>query len=82
MHLQQRINAFVKLGSFLGQFSASGIENNINSSQNDVFFEGFQHQIKLAHEHNGWFTKDNIIFALNGWSKQLTKNAINTWLSN
>ena len=38
------------------------------------------HQIKLAQEHNGWFTKNNILFALYSWSKALTNNNINKWL--
>ena len=43
-----------------------------NIPHNDLFFDGFKHQIKLAQEHNGWFKKENILFALKGWSNQLT----------
>ena len=81
MDLQQRINAFVKLGDFLSQFNTEGIHKKDNIPHNDLFFEGFKHQIKLAHEHNGWFKRENILFALNGWSNQLTSNNINQWLS-
>ena len=80
MDLQQRINAFVKLGAFLSQFTTEGIHKKDNIPHNDLFFEGFKHQIKLAHEHNGWFKKENILFALNGWSNQLTDKTINQWL--
>jgi len=80
MNLEQRINAFAKLGDFLGQFTTERICRNDNILHNDLFFDGFQHQIKLAHEHNGWFTKENTFFALEGWSKQLKKSNINTWL--
>ncbi|RXJ45944.1 acyl-CoA reductase [Gelidibacter gilvus] len=80
MDLQQRINAFVKLGEFIEQFSTEGFKINENISTNILFFDGFKHQIKLAHEHNGWFTKENISFSLSGWSKSLRKNNIEQWL--
>lgn len=81
MHLQQRINAFVALGKFLSQFSREGILKKENILHNDLFFDGFKHQIELAHEHNGWFTKDNVLFAIEGWSNLLTESNIDTWLS-
>nr|WP_321225922.1 acyl-CoA reductase [uncultured Psychroserpens sp.] len=82
MDLQQRINAFVKLGDFLSQFSSEEFEQKDHVEHNDLFFDGFKHQIKLAQQHNGWFTKENVVFALNGWSNQLTESNINKWTSN
>ncbi|SFN68266.1 Acyl-CoA reductase (LuxC) [Bizionia echini] len=82
MDLQKRINAFVELGKFLEQFSVNPFEKNTTILQNDLFFDGFKHQIKLAQEHNAWFTKENLIYAFNGWSKLLTDSNIKTWLSN
>ncbi|WMI65507.1 acyl-CoA reductase [Aestuariibaculum sp. YM273] len=80
MNLQQRINAFVKLGDFIRQFSNDTIEKQDTVELNDVFFDGFKHQLKLAEEHNGWFTPENIRFALKGWSESLTSEKLNTWL--
>ncbi|WCO03285.1 acyl-CoA reductase [Psychroserpens ponticola] len=80
MDLQQRINAFVKLGNFLSQFTTEDIKKKDNIPHNDLFFDGFNHQIKLAHENNGWFKKDNIYFAINGWCNQLKINNIKQWL--
>jgi len=80
MDLQQRINAFVKLGAFIHQFSQNNFEKNASVAHNDLFFDGFKHQIKLAKEHNGWFTKDNVRFALQSWSNALNINTIKTWL--
>lgn len=37
--------------------------------------------INSASAHNGWFTKENIIFALQGWSEILTEEKLNNWLS-
>jgi hypothetical protein len=80
MQLQQRINAFVKLGEFLGQFSNEAVQKNNNVEHNDLFFDGFKHQLKLAEEYNGWFTQENIKFALQGWSESLTQKNITNWL--
>lgn len=79
--MQQRIDAFVKLGEFLSQFSQSGIEKKGNIAFNDLFFDGFKHQIKLAEEHNSWFTKDNILFSIESWSNALTTENLFKWIS-
>lgn len=73
--------AFIQLGRFLSQFSTNGIKKEDNILHNDLFFDGFKHQIKLAKEHNGWFTQNNILFALDGWSNQLTKIKLEKWLN-
>ncbi len=80
MDLHKRIKAFVKLGHFLSQFSNNTIKKKPNVEHNDLFFDGFNHQIKLAQEHNAWFTHKNILFALNGWAELLTETQLNTWL--
>ncbi len=80
MNNRQNIaKALVELGKFLSQFSSGCIQKKENILHNDMFFDGFKHQIKLAQEHNGWFTKNNILFALNSWSKSLTDSSINEW---
>ena len=79
--IQNRITAFVKLGAFLSQFSQEKFEKATNIEHNDLFFDGFKHQIKVAQEKNSWFTKDNIIFALNSWSKALTNRNLEAWIS-
>ncbi|SDS44012.1 Acyl-CoA reductase (LuxC) [Formosa sp. Hel1_31_208] len=81
MDLQQRINAFVKLGEFLSQFTSEGITKKQGISHNDLFFDSFKHQMTLAEEANGWFTKSNMLFAFGGWSNQLTISNINQWVS-
>jgi hypothetical protein len=72
--IQKRITAFAKLGDFLSQFSVNNINKIDNIEHNEIFFEGFLHQIKIAQENNSWFTKDNILFTLYSWSKSLNKN--------
>ncbi|TXD48335.1 acyl-CoA reductase [Polaribacter sp. IC073] len=79
--IQNRITAFVKLGAFLSQFSQEKIDEIEGIEHNDLFFDGFKHQIKIAQEKNSWFTKENIVFALESWSKALTKNNLEAWIS-
>ena len=82
MDLQQRIDAFAKLGTFLNQFKETHTAVDNNALHNDLFFDGFKHQIKLAGEHNGWFTRKNIGYALENWATQLTTENLNAWTSN
>ncbi|OUR90688.1 acyl-CoA reductase [Flavobacteriales bacterium 34_180_T64] len=79
MDLEQRINAFVKLGTFLSQFSSEIPQRKDDIPFNELFFEGFNHQIKLAQEHNGWFTKENVTFSFNGWCNSLSYKNLNEW---
>ncbi|WP_299682018.1 acyl-CoA reductase [uncultured Dokdonia sp.] len=81
MKLLERINAFVQLGDFLSQFSRTEISQKKGVAHNDLFFDGFQHQIKLAGEYNGWFTKENILYAIEGWASSLTESNLTQWMT-
>ena len=80
MHLQQRISAFVELGRFLGQFSSQEFKKIDDVMYNDIFFDSFKQQIHLAEINNGWFTKENIVYSFNSWSKLLTKSNLTSWI--
>ncbi|GGG45965.1 acyl-CoA reductase [Bizionia arctica] len=82
MNLEERIQAFATLGDFLSQFSTNGIVKKESIPYNDLFFEGFKHQLKLAKEHNGWFTNENILFTLDNWSNALTNSNIKQFVQN
>jgi hypothetical protein len=69
--IQNRITAFAKLGDFLSQFTINDIKKIDHIEHNEIFFDGFLHQIKLAEENNSWFTKSNILFSLDSLSKTL-----------
>ena len=79
--IQHRIEAFVKLGQFLSQFSRNAIEKKKDVLFNDLFFDGFKHQLKIAHENNSWFVKDNVLFAIESWTAALTEENLNKWIA-
>ena len=79
--IQSRINTFAELGKFLNQFSRKRVKKEDGVLNNEIFFDGFQHQMKLATENNAWFTKDNILFSLESWAKALTKENLQKWVS-
>lgn len=75
MELQQSINAFIKLGDFLSQFTT-----NPRTSDTDIaFIDGFKHQLKLAKEYNGWFSKNNLNFAMQSWANCLSEVNLKQW---
>ena len=81
MNLEQRIAAFAKLGNFLKQFTVSKIEKNEDSKFNNLFFDAFKMQINRAQEFNGWFTKENVLYAIESWSIALTDENLRKWTS-
>ncbi len=81
MTLTERKQAFINLGEFISQFAEKTMIKKDNIPYNDLFFEGMKHQIKLAEEHNSWFTFENIQFALKSWCEALTESNLNHWTS-
>ena len=82
MTLEKRIIAFSKLGGFLKEFINNKSETYDDFEYSKVFYEGLTHQIKLANESNGWFTRSNIYFALEGWANLLTNINLKEWVHN
>jgi len=80
--IQNRITAFAKLGDFLSQFSIEKAIKIDGIEHNEIFFDGFLHQIKIAQENNSWFTKENILLSLKNLSKSLTNNNLITFTEN
>ncbi|TVZ55089.1 acyl-CoA reductase LuxC [Lutibacter sp. Hel_I_33_5] len=80
--IEERIDAFTKLGIFISQFSQNDSQKANDVLFNDIFFDGFKHQLKLAQENNSWFTKDNISLSLKNWSKSLITSNLEQWTLN
>lgn len=81
MTIEARKENLVNLGKFLGQFSNSGIEKNEDVPHNDQFFDRLNDKIESAVHYNGWFTKENVLFSIEEWSKALTQENLDKWLS-
>ncbi|WP_299671820.1 acyl-CoA reductase [uncultured Polaribacter sp.] len=79
--IQSRITAFAKLGAFLSQFSQERTEKKENIEHNELFFDGFKHQLKLARENNSWFTKENLLFSFESWATSLTQSNLEKWIA-
>lgn len=81
MTLEHKKNIFVELGKFLGQFSENESTKGENVLYNDLFFNEFLDLIKLSQSHNGWYTPEQVFFAVNSWAEALTKENLDQWLS-
>lgn len=81
MTLEHKKNIFVELGKFLSQFSENESTRNENVLHNDLFFNEFLDLIKLSQSHNGWYTPEQVFFAINSWTEALTKENLGQWLS-
>lgn len=76
-----KIKCFVELGQFLSQFSLESSTKNDKVLNNELYFENFIDLIHLSQSHNGWFTPDNVYFAIQSWAKALQEDNLNYWLS-
>jgi hypothetical protein len=70
------IQAFVKLGLFLQTYCS------LQNSEENSEFDGLEEVINKTKRHNGWFTKEQIVFALKAWSQVLTEEKLTDWLAN
>lgn len=80
-HKKTIIQSLVSLGAFMAQFSSPTPKKSNKLLHNNIFFDGFKHQLKLANEFNGWFTKVNLCFSLKQWSELLQNKPLESWLA-
>lgn len=73
-------SAFLHLGQFLQQFGTVTPSKNPAVLHNDLFYDRMLAHIESAQHHNGWFTPEQMRFALNSWATALTLKNVNTWL--
>jgi len=73
--------AFIELGKFLGQFHEGGSAVRKDVLYNDLFFSEFENLIRLSQSHNGWYTPEQVYFAVQSWSEALTEKNLTHWLS-
>ncbi len=82
MTLETKNSVFVELGNFLSQFSEHNTIKKSDVLMNDFFFEDFVNLIQLSQSHNGWYTPEQVYFAIQSWASALTKANLDQWLSN
>lgn len=72
---------FIELGKFLSQFSEQENRKDSTVLFNDLFFEDFENLILLSQSHNGWYTPENVYFAIQSWASALSEANLEKWLS-
>jgi hypothetical protein len=73
--------SFVELGKFLSQFTLNKQSHRTDVFHNDLYFEKFKDLLSLSKSHNGWFTPEQVYFAVESWAKALREDNLNKWLS-
>ncbi|PWB25765.1 acyl-CoA reductase [Flavobacterium sp. HTF] len=82
MTLETKKSVFVELGKFLKQFTENDTVRKSDVLHNDLFFDDFEKLIHLSQSHNGWYTPEQVYFAIQSWADALTEENITKWLSN
>ncbi|MFH6992597.1 acyl-CoA reductase [Flavobacterium sp. FlaQc-48] len=81
MTLETKKSVFVELGKFLSQFSEGKSVKKAGVLHNEAFFDDFEKLIHLSQSHNGWYTPEQVYFAIQSWAEALTEENIEKWLS-
>ena len=82
MTLETKKSVFVELGKFLKQFSENDTIRKSDVLHKDLFFDDFEKLIYLSQSHNGWYTPEQVYFAIHSWANALTEENLDKWLSN
>ena len=69
MKLQERVEAFIKLGQEFSLLISFKTEGNM-----------FEEVIRKSHHKNPWFTPENVRMAFSAWSDELVAPKINKWI--
>lgn len=77
----EKKKCFVELGKFLNQFKKDKNSRNEAVLHNNVFFSDFEDLITLSQSHNGWFTPEQVYFAIESWAEALHEESLNQWLA-
>ncbi|HET6243646.1 MAG: acyl-CoA reductase [Bacteroidetes bacterium] len=83
MNLIVNIKAFSRLGGFLTQFLEEFSSEESASEYeflNEMFKERLENAIQQSINYNGWFTQDNVKYALTSIANNLTYAKLSAWL--
>ena len=77
----EKKKCFIELGRFLSQFSLDNNVKKVGVLGNDLFFDKCIELIELSQSHNGWFTPEQVYYAIQSWAEALSEENLNVWLS-
>ncbi len=81
MTLTETKKAFTELGKFLSQFALDASHKNPGVLYNDEFYDSFTTLIALSKSHNGWYTEEQVYFAVRSWAEALRRENLDKWLA-
>jgi hypothetical protein len=79
MKTENRVQAFIRLGSFLNQFSANGNRRE-NEPLNEMFYDDFSQLLSSVNIYNPWFTEGNVRNAVGAIAASLNETELTAWL--
>jgi hypothetical protein len=80
MELENRIEAFARLGHFLRQFEISDSNVQETNRLNSKFFNRFESAIQETNLHNPWFIEKFVRQAVTGIGRSLEKFKLQKWI--
>lgn len=81
MNQEISINSIVKLGEIFKHVSLKSEWPGFSLGITKDEYEKFNELVDLVHIYNGWFDADSVRKALFNWSKALTKEQLDKWLT-
>ena len=80
MTIEDRKEHFIKLGDFLANYELNPHKKPVIKDDYWDIYNELNEKIDAAIHYNGWFTRENVIFSLQQWSKALTRESLDQWL--
>lgn len=80
MELENRIEAFARLGHFLRQFEISDSNVQETNRLNTKYFKRFESAIRETNHHNPWFIEKFVRQAVTGIGRSLEKFKLQKWI--
>ncbi len=78
---QLRLQAFVKLGNFFRDYLDNARKIPEPSVSTVTMYTKFDEIVERAGQVNGWFTRENVLFALKAWANLLTEPQLSKWMA-
>lgn len=77
---EERVQAFVKLGECFNDYVLRDTKTEEFATADNIWSEKLNSCVIQAESRNGWFTPNNMNYALKGWAKLLQETRLKSWL--